>query len=74
MISQSHSSSTVLGNKPKKFNFVHQTISRQEARTGWAQDHSSHTLVAFGLKLVSIYLQSIDHQWLLVVDGTVEEE
>ena len=27
-----------LGNKPKKFDFVHQTISCREARAGWAQD------------------------------------
>ena len=29
--------SLVLGNKPKKFYFVHQTISRHEVRTGWAK-------------------------------------
>ena len=34
MISQSHWSSTVLGNKPKKFDFVHQTVSRREACMG----------------------------------------
>ena len=26
-------------NKPKKFDFVHQTVSRQEACTGWARDY-----------------------------------
>ena len=34
MISQSHWSSTVLGNKPKEFDFVHQTVSRREACCG----------------------------------------
>jgi len=27
-----------LGNKPKKFDFVHQTVSCREARAGWARD------------------------------------
>ena len=26
--------------KPKKFDFVHQTISRQEASIGWVQDYT----------------------------------
>ena len=29
---------TTLGNKPKKFDYIHQTISRQEVRVGGAQD------------------------------------
>ena len=29
----------VLGNKPKKFDFVHQTVSRREVCTGWARDY-----------------------------------
>ena len=40
-MSQSHWSFTVLGNKPKKFDFVHQTVSRREARAGWARDGDS---------------------------------
>ena len=28
---------TLLENKPKELDFVHQTISRQEVRAGWAQ-------------------------------------
>ena len=40
MISQSHWSFTVLGNKPKKFDFVHQTVSRREACAGWARDYT----------------------------------
>ena len=31
---------TLLGNKPKKFDFVHQTVSHWEAHTGWAQDYT----------------------------------
>ena len=31
---ESHWSSTVLENKPKKFDFVHQTVSRREAARG----------------------------------------
>jgi len=27
-----------LGNKAKKFDFIHQTISYQEVHMGWAQD------------------------------------
>jgi len=27
-----------LGSKPKKFDFVHQTVSRWEAHTGWSCD------------------------------------
>ena len=33
-----HWSLLLLGNKPKKFDFVHQTVSRWEARAGWSQD------------------------------------
>ena len=40
MISQSHWSSTVLGSKPKEFDFVHQTVSRWEACMGWTWDYS----------------------------------
>jgi len=28
-----------LGNKPKKCDFVHQTVSRWEVHTGWARDY-----------------------------------
>ena len=28
----------LLDNKPKKFDFVHQTVSRREARVGWTRD------------------------------------
>ena len=38
LTSQSHWSSPLLGNKPKKFNFIHQTVSRWEACTSGAQD------------------------------------
>ena len=27
------------GNKPKKFDLIHQTASHQEARTSWVQDY-----------------------------------
>ena len=27
---------TLLGNKPKEFNFIHQTVSDREVHTGWA--------------------------------------
>ena len=40
VISQSHWSLPLLGIKPKKFDFVHYTASRQEVHTGWAQDYS----------------------------------
>ena len=33
----------LLGNKPKKFDFVHQTISHREARGGWAQNYMGPT-------------------------------
>ena len=36
IISQSHWSLPHLDNKPKKFNFVHLTVSRREAHTRWA--------------------------------------
>ena len=38
LISQSHWSLLHLANKPKKFDFVHQTVSRREAHVGWARD------------------------------------
>ena len=48
LISQSHWSLLLLGNKPKKFNFVHQTVSHWEACAGWAQDppFPQYTLVS----------------------------
>ena len=33
---------TTLGNKPKKFDFVHQTVSHREVCVGWAQDCFIH--------------------------------
>ena len=30
---------TTFGNKPKKFDFVHQTVSRREVCTGWSRDY-----------------------------------
>ena len=39
MISQSHWSSSVLGNKSKKSDFVYQTVSRREVHAGWARDY-----------------------------------
>ena len=35
-ISQSHWSLPLFGNKPRKLDFVHQTVSRREAREVWA--------------------------------------
>ena len=39
-ILQSHWSLLLVGNKPKKFNFVHQTVSHQDTCAGWTQDYT----------------------------------
>ena len=36
----------LLGNKPKKFDFVHQTVSHQEARASWPRDCNISPLTA----------------------------
>ena len=41
LISQSHWSLPLFGNKPKKFDFVHQTVSCWEVCVGWAQDYQT---------------------------------
>ena len=45
-----------LGNKPKKFNFVHWTVSLQEAHAGGAQDH---------IRLYLTYGSETEHEYLI---------
>ena len=42
-ISQSHWSLPLLGNKPKEFDFVHQTVARREARWAGHETKLKHT-------------------------------
>ena len=41
----------LFGNKPKKFVFIHQTVSSWEAHMGWAQDYTSSVFCETGVVL-----------------------
>ena len=69
---QSHWSLPLLGNTPKKFDFVHQIVSRQEVCVGWGRDQWVSALVVnlvYGGKWMSCTYQD---GWVVkALDSTV---